>query len=52
MMCSWQGLDFQAVYSGLELNRKVESLRRNTQYKFRVSEAQIQDVNGTAAQSQ
>uniref|UniRef100_A0A8C1U9K5 Fibronectin type III domain containing 3Bb n=1 Tax=Cyprinus carpio TaxID=7962 RepID=A0A8C1U9K5_CYPCA len=33
-----KGLDFQAVYSGLELNRKVESLRRNTQYKFRVSE--------------
>uniref|UniRef100_A0A672KZI3 Fibronectin type III domain containing 3B n=1 Tax=Sinocyclocheilus grahami TaxID=75366 RepID=A0A672KZI3_SINGR len=31
-----KGLDFQAVYSGLELNRKVESLRRNTQYKFRL----------------
>uniref|UniRef100_A0A671SP68 Fibronectin type III domain-containing protein 3B-like n=1 Tax=Sinocyclocheilus anshuiensis TaxID=1608454 RepID=A0A671SP68_9TELE len=46
-----KGLDFQAVYSGLELNRNVESLRRNTQYKFRVSEAQIQDVNGTTAQS-
>uniref|UniRef100_A0A672QI67 Fibronectin type III domain containing 3B n=1 Tax=Sinocyclocheilus grahami TaxID=75366 RepID=A0A672QI67_SINGR len=33
-----KGLDFQAVYSGLELNRKVETLKRNTQYKFRVSE--------------
>lgn len=31
-----KGLDFQAVYSGLELNHKVESLRRNTQYKFRL----------------
>uniref|UniRef100_A0A673MSC4 Fibronectin type III domain-containing protein 3B-like n=1 Tax=Sinocyclocheilus rhinocerous TaxID=307959 RepID=A0A673MSC4_9TELE len=47
-----KGLDFQAVYSGLELNRKVETLKRNTQYKFRVSEAQIQDVNGTTTQSQ
>uniref|UniRef100_A0A8C2IEU5 Fibronectin type III domain containing 3Bb n=1 Tax=Cyprinus carpio TaxID=7962 RepID=A0A8C2IEU5_CYPCA len=25
-----------AVYSGLELNRKVETLKRNTQYKFRL----------------
>uniref|UniRef100_A0A673MY14 Fibronectin type III domain-containing protein 3B-like n=1 Tax=Sinocyclocheilus rhinocerous TaxID=307959 RepID=A0A673MY14_9TELE len=31
-----KGLDFQAVYSGLELNRKVETLKRNTQYKFRL----------------
>ncbi|KTF83442.1 hypothetical protein cypCar_00033095 [Cyprinus carpio] len=33
-----KGLDFQAVYSGLELNRKVETLKRNTQYKFRCSD--------------
>uniref|UniRef100_A0A671Q5U4 Fibronectin type III domain-containing protein 3B-like n=1 Tax=Sinocyclocheilus anshuiensis TaxID=1608454 RepID=A0A671Q5U4_9TELE len=31
-----KGLDFQAVYSGLELNRKVETLKRNTPYKFRL----------------
>ncbi|CAM4723100.1 unnamed protein product [Leuciscus chuanchicus] len=31
-----KGLDFQEVYSGLELNCKLESLRRNTQYKFRL----------------
>jgi len=37
-MCFWQGLNFQEVYSGLELNCKLESLRRNTQYKFRVSD--------------
>ncbi|XP_052475869.1 fibronectin type III domain-containing protein 3B-like [Carassius gibelio] len=30
-----KGLDFQTVYSGLELNRKVETLKRNAQYKFR-----------------
>nr|XP_055037970.1 fibronectin type III domain-containing protein 3B isoform X2 [Misgurnus anguillicaudatus] len=31
-----KGLEFQAVYSGVELNRKVEPLRRNTQYRFRL----------------
>ncbi|XP_051971307.1 fibronectin type III domain-containing protein 3B [Xyrauchen texanus] len=31
-----KGLEFQAVYSGLELNHKVEPLRRNTQYRFRL----------------
>ncbi|XP_056105094.1 fibronectin type III domain-containing protein 3B [Rhinichthys klamathensis goyatoka] len=31
-----KGLNFQEVYSGLELNCKLESLRRNTQYKFRL----------------
>ncbi|TRY84972.1 hypothetical protein DNTS_007661, partial [Danionella cerebrum] len=31
-----KGLDFQAVYSGLELNHTVEALRRNSLYKFRL----------------
>ncbi|XP_067290476.1 fibronectin type III domain-containing protein 3B isoform X2 [Pseudorasbora parva] len=31
-----KGLHFQEVYSGLELNCKLESLRRNTPYKFRL----------------
>lgn len=31
-----KGLEFHAVYSGLELNRKVETLRRNTPYRFRL----------------
>ncbi|KAI2648913.1 Fibronectin type III domain-containing protein 3B [Labeo rohita] len=43
-----KGLDFQAVYSGLELKRKVESLRRNTQYKFRAFSLISEKAGNTA----
>ncbi|XP_062841203.1 fibronectin type III domain-containing protein 3B isoform X2 [Trichomycterus rosablanca] len=32
-----KGLEFQAVYSGLKLSRRVEGLNRNTQYRFRLT---------------